>query len=47
MSKIMDYLRREGYAVPYMGISVDEQIDYGWIETTTNLSEASIKKNLI
>lgn len=27
-----DYLRSKGYALPYNGITVDEQIEYGWIK---------------
>lgn len=29
---IIDYLRSKGYAVPYMGLSVEKQIEYGWIK---------------
>jgi hypothetical protein len=32
---IFDYLRSRGYALPYMGISVSEQIDKGWIKLKT------------
>lgn len=28
----IDYLRSKGYALPYMGISVEKQIEYGWIK---------------
>jgi len=27
-----DYLRSKGYALPYMGLSVEELIEYGWVE---------------
>lgn len=27
-----DYLRSKGYALPYNGITVDEQLEYGWIK---------------
>lgn len=29
---IVDYLRSKGYALPYMGLSVEELISYGWIK---------------
>lgn len=32
----VDFLRSKGYAVPYMGISVEEQIQYGWIKIKQN-----------
>ncbi len=28
----IDYLRSRGYALPYMGISVQQQIEKGWIK---------------
>lgn len=28
----IDYLRSKGYAVPYMGLSVEKLIEYGWIK---------------
>lgn len=28
----IDYLRSKGYALPYMGLSVDQQMEYGWIK---------------
>lgn len=31
-----DYLRSKGYAVPYNGVSVEKQIEYGWINLKTN-----------
>lgn len=27
-----DYLRSKGYALPYMGLSVDKLIEYGWVK---------------
>lgn len=30
--KALDYLRSKGYALPYMGLSVEKQIEYGWIK---------------
>jgi hypothetical protein len=29
-----DYLRSKGYALPWMGLSVDEMVDGGWIKLT-------------
>lgn len=29
---IVDFLRSKGYALPYMGLSVDQQISYGWVK---------------
>lgn len=28
----VDYLRSKGYALPYMGLSVEKQVEYGWIK---------------
>lgn len=30
--RIFDYLRSKGYALPWMGVSVEKQIEYGWIK---------------
>lgn len=30
-----DYLRSKGYALPFLGISVDQQIEWGWIRLNT------------
>lgn len=30
ITPISDYLRSKGYAIPYMGVSVEEQINRGW-----------------
>ena len=32
VSEAVDYLRSKGYALPYIGISVDKLIEYGWIK---------------
>lgn len=29
-----DFLRSKGYALPYNGLSVEKQIEYGWIKLT-------------
>lgn len=29
---VIDYLRSKGYALPYNGITVEQQIEYGWIK---------------
>jgi hypothetical protein len=29
---LSDYLRSKGYAIPYMGLSVETLIEYGWIK---------------
>jgi len=31
-SLINDYLRSKGYALPWMGLSVEKQIEYGWVK---------------
>ncbi|MCT3817127.1 hypothetical protein HZQ15_18795 [Elizabethkingia anophelis] len=28
----LDYLRSKGYALPWMGLSVEKQIQYGWVK---------------
>lgn len=30
--KLFDYLRSRGYALPYMGISVEQQVEAGWVK---------------
>lgn len=40
--KDFDYLRSKGYALPYMGLSVETMIEYGWIKLSTN---QAIKKD--
>lgn len=32
MLQIFDYLRSKGYALPWMGLSVEKQIQYGWVK---------------
>lgn len=32
---ITDYLRSKGYALPWNGISVQQQIEYGWVKLKT------------
>ena len=29
---VTDYLRSKGYALPWIGLSVEHQIEYGWIK---------------
>lgn len=33
---VFDYLRSKGYALPWLGISVEEQIKLGWIKLKDN-----------
>ena len=30
--QVFDYLRSKGYALPYMGLSVEDLVEYGWIK---------------
>ena len=32
----LDYLRSKGYAVPYMDLSVEDLVEYGWIKLKEN-----------
>ncbi len=32
--EIIDFLRSKGYALPFMGLSVEQQIEYGWVKLT-------------
>lgn len=32
MSYVIDYLRSKGYALPWMGLSVEELVEAGWIK---------------
>lgn len=32
MMQMIDYLRSKGYALPYMGLSVETMVEYGWIK---------------
>ncbi len=34
--KAHDYLRSKGYALPWVGLSVEEQIEYGWVKFKSN-----------
>ena len=34
--KIFDYLRSKGYALPYIDLSVEDLIEYGWIKLKEN-----------
>lgn len=36
--RIYDYLRSKGYVLPWMGISVEEQIEAGWVKLKTEQS---------
>lgn len=36
MLAIYDYLRSKGYALPWMGLSVDELVEYGWVKLKDN-----------
>lgn len=29
---VVDYLRLKGYALPWMGITVEQQIEFGWVK---------------
>ncbi len=31
-----DFLRSKGYALPFMGLSVEKQVEYGWIKLKEN-----------
>lgn len=31
-TQAIDYLRSKGYALPWMGLSIEKQIEYGWIK---------------
>lgn len=41
LSHIEHYLRSKGYALPFMGMSVEDQISYGWVKL-----KGEIKKKL-
>lgn len=32
---VSDYLRSKGYALPWMGLTVQEMVEYGWIKLLT------------
>lgn len=33
---VYDYLRSKGYALPYLGVSVEQQIEWNWIKLKTD-----------
>jgi len=33
--KDFDYLRSKGYALPYIDLSVEQQVEYGWVKLKT------------
>ena len=33
---VFDYLRSKGYALPYMDLSVEDLVEYGWIKLKEN-----------
>jgi hypothetical protein len=35
-SKECDYLRSKGYALPWMDLSVEDLVEYGWIKLKEN-----------
>ena len=37
--QVFDYLRLKGYAVPYMGLSVEKLIEYGWVTLKNDNNE--------
>jgi len=34
--EVFQYLQSKGYALPFMGLSVDKMVEYGWIKLKTN-----------
>lgn len=34
--QIVDFLRSKSYAIPYMGLSVEKLIEYGWVKLKTS-----------
>lgn len=38
--QMADFLRSRGYALPFKGISVEEQIKAGWVKLVTEKIEA-------
>jgi len=34
--QMKDFLRSKGYALPYNGLSVEKQIEYGWVKLATS-----------
>ena len=35
ISHAYDYLRSKGYALPWMGVTVEQQIEWGWVKLKT------------
>lgn len=44
---ISDYLRSKGYALPYMGLSVEEQVSRGWVKLVGIPEGLYIDKNTL
>lgn len=38
-SYLTDYLRSKGYALPWLGLSVEKQIEYGWVKIKNTKDE--------
>ena len=36
MANTVDYLRSKGYALPYMDLSVEDLVEYGWVKLKEN-----------
>ena len=36
MANTVDYLRSKGYALPWMDLSVEDLVKYGWIKLKEN-----------
>ena len=34
--QVFDYLRSKGYALPYMDLSVEDLVEYGWVKLKEN-----------
>lgn len=34
---VSDYLRSKGYALPFMGLSVEKLVEYGWVKLKTEV----------
>lgn len=34
-SSVIDYMRSKGYGVPFNGVSIEQQLEYGWIKLKT------------
>lgn len=32
VTRMIDFLRSRGYAIEYMGLSVEKQVEYGWVK---------------